>query len=51
MFADGMDVEADLIGEHDLLEEIVHALLLADQVPGDRVGKAVAERGDAEFQP
>ena len=49
VFADGVDVETDLVGEHDFLEQIAHPLLLADEMAGVRIGEAVAEGGDAQF--
>jgi len=42
-------VEADLIGELDLLEEVVESLLDADRAAVARVLGDLAERVDAEF--
>ena len=49
VFAHAEDVEPDLVGEHDLLEQVAHPLLLAYEMAGARVGEAVAEGRDAEL--
>jgi len=49
MLADPEDVEPDLIGELDLLEESADPLLRADRSTGPRVGRSLAEAVDAEL--
>src|SRR2546428_12054507 len=49
MLADPEDVEPDLIGELDLLEESADPLRRADRSTGPRVGRSLAEAVDAEL--
>jgi hypothetical protein len=49
MLADAEDVEADLIGEPHLLEQVAQALLRADGAPRRRVGRDLTERVEAEL--
>ena len=49
VFADGVDVEADLVGKRDFLEQVAHALLLPHEMAGVRIGEAVAEGRDAKL--
>src|SRR2546430_1756869 len=49
VLADGEDVEADLLGEIDLFQQVLHALLRADHRAGDRIGLQLRERVEAEF--
>ena len=48
VLADAEDVEADLVGELDLLDQVAQALLRADDGP-DAVRRALSEGVDAEF--
>jgi hypothetical protein len=49
MLAKAEDVEADLIGQFDLLKQIADALDRTDPGARRRVGHIVAEGVDAEF--
>ena len=49
MLADAEDVEADLIGELDLLHEIAEALGRIDAPPGFRVGAHLGKGVNAQF--
>src|SRR5690606_42145168 len=49
VLAETVEVEADLIGQLDLFQDLLHPLLGAEQVTGVRVGDALRERVDAEF--
>jgi hypothetical protein len=43
MFAKPEDVESDLVGEFDLLDEMAHPLLAFPAAPGGRLGMNVSE--------
>ena len=43
MFTDAEDIQAELVGELDLLQQIPHPLLGADRLPGLRVGVELCE--------
>src|SRR3954462_8211779 len=49
MLADAEDVEAELVGELDLLEQVREALLRRDRSARARVGSRLREGVDAEF--
>src|SRR3954470_18239851 len=49
MFADAKDIEADLIGEHDLLQQVLYTLNVADRARGGGVERSCDETIDAEF--
>ena len=49
VLADAEDVEPDLIGELDLLDQVAQALRGADHPPGSRVGRQLGERVDPEL--
>jgi hypothetical protein len=49
MLAQPEEVEAELVGELDLLDEVLQPLLRADDLAGDRVLADVAECIEAEF--
>ena len=49
VLADAEDVEADLVGQLDLLEQVGQPPLLGDRLAGLRIGRAVGERVEAEL--
>jgi hypothetical protein len=49
VLADAEDVEPDLIGELDLLDQLLQALLRADRLAGRRVRTDLAECVDSEL--
>ena len=49
VLADAEDVEPELVGQLDLLEQVGQPLLLADRLAGLRIGSPVGERVEAEL--
>ena len=49
MLADAEDVEPDLVGQLDLLDQVAQPLLGADHVPGPRVGRQLREGVDPDL--
>jgi len=49
VFADAEDVEADLVGEGDFVDEIVHALGGREDEAAGRIGNGGGEAVDAEL--
>ena len=50
MLPDAEDVEPDLVGELDLLEEVAEALGRGDDPTRVRVGRQLGKRVDPEFE-
>ena len=49
MFTDAEDVQAELVGELDLLQQVPHPLLGTDRLPGLRVGVELREGVEADL--
>jgi hypothetical protein len=49
MFADPENVEADLVGKFDLLEQMMHALDRAERETGGRIRDGGSEAVDADL--
>ena len=49
VFAEAEDIEADLVGQRDLLDQVAQPLGRADPSLGRRIGADIAESVEAEF--
>jgi len=49
MLAETVHVQADLIGQLDLLDDLVQPVRSGDELPGGRISKRLGERANAKL--